>query len=71
MGNEKILKMMKFDDSTFFFICLPPIVFASGFNMRRSNFFENISTILVFGIMGTFVAFSFFTIMTINLKNFG
>ena len=33
--NSEMVKFLKFDDNAFFFLCLPPIVFASGFNMRR------------------------------------
>ena len=28
-----------FDDNVLFYFCIPPIVFASGFNMRRKRFF--------------------------------
>ena len=60
--------MMKFDDITFFYFCLPPIVFASGFNMQRGDFFENISNVILLGVFGTFVAFGTFSFMTIGLK---
>ena len=69
--NEELIRLLKFDDNTFFFICLPPIVFASGFNMQRKNFFANIKNILLFGILGTFVAFFSFSAMTIFMKNKG
>jgi len=29
----------RFNDDIFFYVCLPPIVFAAGFNMRRKKFF--------------------------------
>ena len=32
-GNKDFMEMIKFDDITFFYFCLPPIVFSSGFNM--------------------------------------
>ena len=67
--NEDVLEMLRFSDNTFFYFCLPPIVFASGFNMQRGNFFANIRNILLFGILGTFVCFSMFSAMTIFLKN--
>lgn len=60
---------MRFDDNLFFYFILPPIVFASGFNMYRKKFFANISNILLFGVVGTFIAFGTFsglTIFTIN-----
>ena len=71
MENEEMVKLLKFSDDTFFFFCLPPIVFASGFNMQRGNYFTNIKTILLFGVLGTFVAFFLFSGMTIYLKNLG
>jgi len=70
-GNEDMIELLQFSDNTFFFFCLPPIVFASGFNMQRGNFFANIKNILVFGILGTFVAFFSFSAMTIHINNQG
>lgn len=61
--------MLQFNDNTFFFVCLPPIVFASGFNMQRRNFFANIKNILIFGMASTFVCFFLFSSITILLKN--
>jgi NhaP-type Na+/H+ or K+/H+ antiporter len=69
--DTDIVDMMKFNDSTFFYICLPPIVFASGFNMQRGNFFANIKNILMFGVLGTFVCFFGFSALTIYFKNLG
>ena len=70
-NDEEIIELMKFSDSTFFFVCLPPIVFASGFNMQRGNFFANIKNILMFGVLGTFVCFFGFSALTIYFKNMG
>ena len=70
-GNNEMVELLKFSDDAFFYFCLPPIVFASGFNMQRGNFFANIKTILLFGVFGTFVAFFSFSVMTIYLKNLG
>jgi len=53
-----------FDGKVFFYICLPPIIFASGFNMRRRRFFDNIGYILLFGVFGTLFTFFVFTGMT-------
>ena len=69
MGNEEMVGLLRFRDETFFFFCLPPIVFASGFNMKRGNFFANLKNILLFGILGTFVAFTSFSLMTIYLND--
>lgn len=67
-GANKIEGMLEFDDKLFFFLCLPPIVFASGFNMQRGDFFGNLSNIMLFGVLGTFVAFFSFSALTIFIK---
>ena len=69
--SNQILDPLKFDDETFFYFLLPPIVFASGFNMQRGNFFKNFKTVMLFGVIGTFVAFFSFSAMTIYAKNLG
>ena len=62
---------LPFDGTVFFYVCLPPIIFASGFNMRRRRFFDNIGYILVFGIFGTIVTFVFFSALTFIVMNYG
>lgn len=44
---------MTFDPNFFFYFCLPPIIFAAGYNMKRKKFFENFTNILIFGLLGT------------------
>ena len=56
---------LKFNGDVFFYVCLPPIIFASGFNMRRRRFFENIGYVLTFGIFGTILTFFVFSGLTI------
>ena len=56
--------MMTFDENFFFYFCLPPIVFASGYNMKRKKFFENFNNILIFGVFNTIVSFILFAVMT-------
>lgn len=62
-GNDSLANMMHFDDSLFFYICLPPIILATGFNMKKKNFFRNINYVLLFGVLGTFVSFITMTIL--------
>ena len=63
-GHSEINKMMTFDDNFFFYFCLPPIVFASGYNMKRKEFFKNFTNILLFGLFGTLITFTAFSVMT-------
>ena len=53
LGYHDFNKIMTFDENFFFYFCLPPIVFASGYNMKRQKFFENFRNILLFGLFGT------------------
>ena len=61
--------VVEFNDNLFFYFCLPPLVFASGFNMHRKKFFENIGNIMLFGVGGTIVTFIVFVALTLLLQN--
>jgi NhaP-type Na+/H+ or K+/H+ antiporter len=60
-----------FNGDIFFYVCLPPIIFAAGFNMRRRRFFENIGYILTFGVFGTIITFFVFAALTSLISNYG
>ncbi|TMW56573.1 hypothetical protein Poli38472_006583 [Pythium oligandrum] len=45
--------LMEFDPNMFFVGLLPPIIFNSGYTMKRRYFFENITPILTYSILGT------------------
>lgn len=64
MGYEDLSKLVTFDENFFFYFCLPPIVFASGYNMKRKKFFENFTNILLFGLFSTVITFTVFSIFT-------
>jgi NhaP-type Na+/H+ or K+/H+ antiporter len=63
-GHADLSKSLTFDENFFFYFCLPPIVFASGYNMKRREFFKNFTNILLFGLFGTLITFTAFSIMT-------
>jgi NhaP-type Na+/H+ or K+/H+ antiporter len=67
--GESETEMLRFSDNTFFYVCLPPIVFSSGFNMQRGNFFQNFKMIMLFGVLTTFLCFFMFSGFTILLKD--
>jgi NhaP-type Na+/H+ or K+/H+ antiporter len=58
-------QLLSFRQEMFFYAVLPPIVFASGFNMYRSKFFQNINNVVLFGVVSTFVCFSLFSAVVI------
>jgi solute carrier family 9 (sodium/hydrogen exchanger), member 8 len=40
----------------FLILLLPPIIFESGYNMKKKPFFKNIGTVLAYSFVGTFIA---------------
>jgi len=60
-----------FDDNVLFYFCIPPIVFASGYNMRRKRFFQNFTNIMIFGVFGTLVTYFIFCGLTIWIHSYG
>jgi len=45
-----------FDDEFFFLVMLPPIIFASGFKVRKDYLFYNFGTIIIYAFAGTAIA---------------
>jgi len=48
--------MIAFQQDIFFLILLPPIIFESGYNMKRKMFFKNIGSLLAFALVGTVIS---------------
>lgn len=51
-----IQEHVTFNYSYFFNLLLPPIILNSGYELHQANFFRNITTILSFAFLGTFLA---------------
>ena len=54
----------------FFILLLPLIIFATGYNMRRKKFFENIANVAKFGLLGTVLTFLIYSALTVSLFEF-
>ena len=63
-NHVDLAELLTFEPDFFFYFCLPPIIFASGYNMKRKKFFENFTNILMFGLFGTILQFCIFSILT-------
>jgi NhaP-type Na+/H+ or K+/H+ antiporter len=63
-ANLILKNSFEFPNDLFFEVLLPLIIFATGYNMRRQKFFENITNIAKFGLLGTFLTFIFYSSMT-------
>eukprot|EP00937_MAST-01D_sp_MAST-1D-sp2_P001623 g1623.t1 len=44
--------IMRFSDDLFFYILIPPVVFAEAFTVRKIKFFSHIGTVCAFGFAG-------------------
>jgi len=54
-GREESSYVM-FKPDIFFYLLLPPIIFEAGYSMKKAHFFQNMTTILLFAIVGTLLS---------------
>jgi NhaP-type Na+/H+ or K+/H+ antiporter len=71
IGFSQFNEAVSFDHNIFFYFCLPPIVFASGFNMKRKVFFENFTSVLIFGVLSTILQFVLFSVGLYFINSLG
>ncbi|KAI4310991.1 hypothetical protein MLD38_035929 [Melastoma candidum] len=48
--------LLVFSEDLFFIYLLPPIIFNAGFQVKKKQFFQNFSTIILFGAIGTLIS---------------
>lgn len=47
--------LFSFDTEVFLDVCLPIIIFNAGFSVKKKMFFQNFLTLVLFGVVGTFL----------------
>jgi len=60
--------LLSFSPKVFFFVLLPPIIFNSGYNLKREVFFRHITPISLFACVGTAISTFVVAIMLEILK---
>lgn len=66
-NNPYLIDSYGFRTNLFFQAMLPPLIFNSGFSMRRKKFFENIGNIVIFGLCVTLVCFILYSLASYGL----
>lgn len=67
-GHEELSKTFSFSSTFFFNFMLPPLIFNSGYTMRKKKFFNNIGNIAMNGLCVTILCFIIYGVGTIALS---
>ena len=59
---------IEFNEKSFFYFLLPPIIFAAGYTLKRRNFIRNIMYILILGLIGTILSMIALSVVIIILN---
>ncbi|KAK9057267.1 hypothetical protein SSX86_022102 [Deinandra increscens subsp. villosa] len=59
--------ILEFKQEFFFIYLLPPIIFNAGFQVKKKQFFQNFTTITLFGAIGTLISFAIISFGTTRL----
>lgn len=54
--GKEVQSLLSFSNTIMLNVLLPPIILASGYDLRQENFFRNFGTILAFALAGTFIS---------------
>lgn len=66
VGN-KVASSFQFQSTIFFNFFLPPIIFSSGYCMRKKSFFTNLGNVSVFGFAVTLICFVIYSAAGVGL----
>jgi len=56
LSKSHVDEWYRLQPETFFLFLLPPIIFESGYNLNKGNFFSNLGSISLFAVVGTILS---------------
>eukprot|EP01023_Acetabularia_acetabulum_P063234 TRINITY_DN7920_c0_g1_i1.p1 TRINITY_DN7920_c0_g1~~TRINITY_DN7920_c0_g1_i1.p1 ORF type:complete len:629 (-),score=86.62 TRINITY_DN7920_c0_g1_i1:1644-3530(-) len=63
--HNVVKELLVFDSAQFFTYLLPPIIFYAGLSVQKKQFFRNFFSITGLGVLGTFLSFTFLSLIMI------